>query len=388
MQETAPKKVKRHYANKGIIRASYAPSLLAPISVAGSLGIMKAMKKVSSGISAEDSIQLSEAAQKGLGKTGLLEKGVEIFHMDDSEKLNAKEMVNSIKENIKNLMKQEDIPNTDTILDSFIPVKYSESDKKALGALTEEFSKTMDKRMKKISKLPGIKKSMEGMEEHKEIFGKVSEALAKTQGLIFKTGNNACFLPEANKIITPAKNLATSVFHEMGHAMNYNGGGVLKVLQKARPVAMALPGIILTASIFNKRKTTDEKSDSKVQNFFDGVKKNAGKLSFLAMMPVIAEEGIASLRGDKIARGLVKSGELSKQILNKVRLTNACGFASYVFAAGIMGAGAALAVKIKDNIQEKYEAKKNAKYDIKDAKLEAKRLAKEAKKANNAAKAE
>lgn len=166
------------------------------------------------------------------------------------------------------------------------------------------------------------------------------------------------FFPKTNKIILPEKLLQTSVFHEMGHALNCNDGKILKLLQKSRYVSKFAPIVILMISLLNKRKTTDEPSNNKSVRILDGIKKNAGKLTTLAMLPMVLEEGIASLRGDKIARGLVKDGKLTKEILNKVRLNNVIGFATYVLSVVATVLSTKLAIKFKDNIQKKYETKK------------------------------
>lgn len=378
---------KRHYANKGFFRSQYATQFAAAPASLVSLGIMKAMKKVSD-LNPEDTVTLRKATQEGLKNTGLYDKGVRVYHMHDVKMPKTKDFVYGIANNLKKMGEnpEELFDNSENLFDKLMPIKYGKKDQKALKALQGEMDATSGKITKVMEKF--MPKSKEASEElnnmQQNMFNTIKDVSSKVQALIFKTGNNACYLPHVNKIITPEKSLQTSVFHEMGHALNNNGGGFLKGLQKARPVAMLLPGVILTASLLNKRKTTDEKSDSKVQNFFDGVKKNAGKLSFLAMTPVIAEETIASLRGNSIAKDLFKNGQISKSLLNKVRATNLCSFASYMSAGLIAGATAAFAVKVKDNIQEKYEAKKNAKYDARDAKIQAKIEAKEAKKAAKA----
>lgn len=186
----------------------------------------------------------------------------------------------------------------------------------------------------------------------------VKNIVAEVRASIYKTGSNAAFFPKTNKIILPEKLLQTSVFHEMGHALNCNDGKILKLLQKSRYVSKFAPIVILMISLLNKRKTTDEPSNNKSVRILDGIKKNAGKLTTLAMLPTVLEEGIASLRGDKIARGLVKDGKLTKEILNKVRLNNVIGFATYVLSVVATVLSTKLAIKFKDNIQKKYETKK------------------------------
>ena len=278
----------------------------------------------------------------------------------------------------------------DSMFKVFSPVKYGRKDKKALNALQTEVNANVAKRMGKMKHMPEeiqqtIKSSLESL----------SGLMAKMQGMMFKTGSNACYLPNANKIITPDKTLQTSIFHEMGHALNNNGGIIMKTLQKARPVAMALPGIILLASILNKRKVNDEQlpTDSKFQRLKDGIKRNAGKLTALAFAPMLVEEGAASLRGGKIAKDLFKlgklstvieDGKLSKELLNKVRLANITKFAGYaVLAAGTVAA-TKLAIKIKDKLQARYEAKQEEKYQAKLEKYNQKMAVKEAKKVKKA----
>ena len=379
--------------NKGIITANYAaPFAAVPTGIAAG-GILKFMKQVSK-LSPEETTLLRRGAREGLKQSGLYDKGVRAYRMQEVS-------LPKLKDAIKDFPKYKDALinriakfngvieknlesgefDTGKFIDSmfkvFSPVKYGRKDKKALNALQTEVNANVAKRMGKMKHMPEeiqqtIKSSLESL----------SGLMAKMQGMMFKTGSNACYLPNANKIITPDKTLQTSIFHEMGHALNNNGGIIMKTLQKARPVAMALPGIILLASILNKRKVNDEQlpTDSKFQRLKDGIKRNAGKLTALAMLPVVAEEGIASLRGGKIAKGLFKDGKLTKEILNKVRLTNLGGFATY--ALSLIGAVATvkLAIKVKDNIQAKHEAKVDAKYQAKLEKYNHK-MAKKAEKA-------
>lgn len=159
----------------------------------------------------------------------------------------------------------------------------------------------------------------------------------------------------------------------MGHALSADSTFV-KTLQKVTPVAMMIPGLVLTAALLNKRKAGDESqpTDGKFQKLKDAVKKNAGKLTALAFVPMLAEEGIASLKGGKIAKNLFKDGKLSKELLNKVRLTNASNFAGYILLAAGAVLGTKLAIKVKDNLQAKYEAKQEAKYQAKLEKYNAK----------------
>lgn len=371
-----PKKPK--VKNKGFIRASYASSFAAmPVGILG-LPVLKRMKKVSQ-LNPDETVMLRKGVQEGLKQSGLYEKGVRAYRLHEVPFPKLKNIFKGfsferLSEKMTNL-ETSDIENTaNTIFETFTGIKYGKKDEKALNAIKEEIKITIAKKTAKRAKQFNIPEETSNIaNSFKE---PINGILAKSQALMFKTGSNACYLPNANKIITPDKSLQTSVFHEMGHALNNNGGAILKWLQKCRSIATMAPGIILTLALLNKRKTTDEKSDNKIQNFFDGIKKNAGKLTALAMFPMVAEEGIASLRGGKIAKNLFKEGKLSKTILNKVRLTNLCGFSTYALATVGMAFAAKTAVKVKDNIQAKYEQKLEDKYQ--------KKLEKKARK-NNAA---
>ena len=333
--------------NKGIIRASYIPTMIAVPTSVTSIKLLNAMKKLSS-ISKDDSIELSKAVQKGLHETGLYDKGVRVYKIKENPTLS--EFMKKIKELVKKFITKKIDENSISEAETSVKnlIKYDRKDFKALNAINEEIRS--NKRIAKYGK--------EGSK-------KISGIIAKFQALMFKEGNNACYLPHANKIITPDKSLQTSVFHEMGHALNNNGGMLLKALQKARPLAKIAPPIILLVALLNKRKTTDKpkENDSKLQKGADFVKKNAGILTGLSFMPMILEEGIASLRGQKIAKNLTKTGELSKELFKKVKQTNLCGFTSYALAGIIGYISVKLAVKVKDKIQANYENKKLIKFN-------------------------
>ena len=135
----------------------------------------------------------------------------------------------------------------------------------------------------------------------------------------FKTNAAVGFLPNTNKIIIPEDALQASVFHEMGHALNANSSKILKTFQKTRVASAVVPLAVLLISLLNKRKTTDEtkETDSPIQKGADFVKRNAGKLTFLSFAPMLFEEGLASLRGQGIAKKFVQDGSLSKEIFKK-----------------------------------------------------------------------
>lgn len=159
-------------------------------------------------------------------------------------------------------------------------------------------------------------------------------------------------LEEGNTVLMPEHNLQGSIFHEIGHADNYNNGKILKLLQKCRPISVFLPSFLLLYGAFSKKSRpkdgeTELTKGQKANNF---IRDNAGKLSFAAMLPMLIEEASATIKGKKFAENLV-----SKDIAKKATKGNWLGFVSYACMAVFAGLAARTAVKIKDRKIEKKE---------------------------------
>jgi len=106
-------------------------------------------------------------------------------------------------------------------------------------------------------------------------------------------GENA-FYADGLKLAVAPESKPSLILHELGHAINAGKGKFMRFLQKSRGYVSAVPATLLMLSgLFNRN---DDK-----QNF---IERNAGKIGFLAFLPTIVEEGIASLRGLKYAKKL------------------------------------------------------------------------------------
>lgn len=106
-------------------------------------------------------------------------------------------------------------------------------------------------------------------------------------------GENA-FYADGLKLAVAPKSKPSLILHELGHAINAGKGKFMRFLQKSRGYVSAVPTALLLANGLFTHK--DDKP-----NF---VERNAGKLGFLAFLPTIVEEGMASLRGLKYAKKL------------------------------------------------------------------------------------
>jgi hypothetical protein len=146
-----------------------------------------------------------------------------------------------------------------------------------------------------------------------------------------RKGANAFFESGSNKVFMPEKKLSLAVFHEIA--------------------PLALTYAALSAPYKAKVLTKEEK---KQLNPIDRVKvflkENAGKLCALAYAPIVAEEALASIKGNKLA-----AQTLTKELAKKVKMNNFWALGTYIAAGIATGLGAMLAVKTKDQIQKGYD---------------------------------
>lgn len=173
---------------------------------------------------------------------------------------------------------------------------------------------------------------------------KIKEFIGRIFTWQMSVGKNACYTSASKKIIMPEKELGLALFHEAGHAMNANLSKFGKILQKCRPMHfLALP--IAMIALCKTKKAPGEEPKNGLDKATTFVKNNAGKLTFAAFIPVLLEEGLATLKGNKFAKQL-----LSPDLAKKVTKTNALGFSTYLLLATLNGLGIFLGTKVKDSI--------------------------------------
>ena len=190
-----------------------------------------------------------------------------------------------------------------------------------------------------------------------------------TQQYQLALGRNAFFIPLQNTIKFTDK-MALSQFHELGHAMNYNGKGLGNFLWRARPEAIGnywlgkiagiktkfpLPAVILSlagtviglTAIYKNKKAKGEKPQGTFDKVTTFIKDNVGKLTFLVALPRVLEEGLASFKGERAVKNLI-----SKDLFKKVKLQNRIGLLGYAASAALISLGAVCASKIRDKIAQ------------------------------------
>lgn len=183
--------------------------------------------------------------------------------------------------------------------------------------------------------------------EKLSIFGQVKRAILDqvNMGAAITEGRNAGYSNIANKVVINTEKLGPVGFHEIGHSINFNNSKFWRALQKYRTfaplVALSLAGV----AILKRKKADGEQPTGIIDKTTTFIKNNVGKLAFGAMIPVVAEETMASVRGNKLAKSLL-SPELAKKVLKSNRL----GALSYIGAAVAMGLAATFGSKVRDKI--------------------------------------
>lgn len=152
---------------------------------------------------------------------------------------------------------------------------------------------------------------------------------------------------KAKTIIMPEKSLSLTTFHEIGHAANDNLSKIGKLLQKSRfPLMFVVTPLIGLVALCKTKKAPNQEPQGTMDKTTTFIKNNAGKLTFLASVPILIEEAMASIKGCKFA----KEAGLSTELLAKITKTNKMTYLTYLGAMLLASLGIYLGVKVKDAI--------------------------------------
>lgn len=229
--------------------------------------------------------------------------------------------------------------------------------------------------------LDDIKKSNGYKKFEKLKLGKLQERLIKPilEKAIQATseGRNGFYFPLSNKIFTP-ENESPIILHEIGHAINANRSKFAKTIIN---VARVLPILTLaylacypiskisTASSkaklkkkrneikkkdvtesektkrMNKLLNFEEKSINASEKYHDFIKNNIGKLLLITSVPMILEEALASYRGLKATKGIMKP-----EAIIKTKIGLGLALSTYVIGSVITASSAVVGKVIYDKI--------------------------------------
>ena len=135
---------------------------------------------------------------------------------------------------------------------------------------------------------------------------------------LIREGKNAAFFSKYNKILMPEKKLQLSIFHEIGHALNYNYSKLWQNLCKFSNYSSIFMYLIFVEKIFNTSKTQKQSSSKK-----DAL------ITSIPVIPSIIEEGLASIKGSFEAKKLV-----NRDLYRKILKNNGLSFSVYLLKYG------------------------------------------------------
>lgn len=256
------------------------------------------------------------------------EKGAKLFLVPLAKGKNDAEKMQDIKNIISDI---DNFPKEEEILDALYPDSET------------FYSKLCDKIEKLLRKNPDNLKLQHLADK---LFGtdSIDDALFNLDTYIsIKFADNAMFSTSTNSILVPDSEISTPFFHELGHSINYNlkkGGKFISNLSRIHydlAIALGLAAILLPSQ---KDKEKKNKPIEFLQN-------NAGKLAFLAASPLLAEEGLASIRGLKAAKPY-----LDKVDYKKFKSSYLRAFMGYFSNAAFVAGAAFAGLKIKNFISD------------------------------------
>lgn len=369
--------------NKGIAGAYGASSLVLSAGSIGTFGINAGLKEYTSRISKQDSVELRKAVQEGLKKTGLYDEGVRTYYVKE-QPLHILDKFKALKTHFKN--QKSDILDTGAkspkeVLTELFSFKFEKTDRKAIKAVKEELLSygPVDNAINSALKNTNMdEQAAKGFKEN------ILDFAGKAGIFKEKLGLGTSYLPNTKKIIMPSASFQTDAFRQMGRVLNEQGKGAMKILQRVAPSMVAIPAYVLMVSLFDKTTNEDEKPQGFIQNVAHKVKKHAGAISALSLLPMLGLEAMNDIKGTQIAKDLFKDGQLTKNVLNKVKVHNAAAFAACAVSAAAAVASVKIALNVKDKVQDKYKAKLESKEAKNALKAELKAQRAEAKALKNA----
>ena len=163
----------------------------------------------------------------------------------------------------------------------------------------------------------------------------IGTEIIELQKNMIKEGFNAGFSPQINSVMINTEKMGLTGFHEIGHSINFNNSKFWKAMQITRFASLPMVGLLSMIALCKRKKAEGEEPKGIIDKTTTFIKNNVGKLSFAAMVPMIAEEIKASQRGNKLAKELLKP-----ELYEKVVKSNKYGALSYIATAALVSIGA------------------------------------------------
>lgn len=154
---------------------------------------------------------------------------------------------------------------------------------------------------------------------------------APGQAFYTHVGNGSTIKPNS---IVVEKNNYSSLFHEIGHAIEENKTNVFKWLQRGRGNYTILSLALYTLLSQNQKPQNYDDDDEnqgiggKIRNFLS---KSNAVIPLLAFSPELITEGKASQTGLKFLKEKLGKGEITKELYKNIRRSYLTCFATYLF---------------------------------------------------------
>lgn len=287
-------------------------------------------------------------------KTSLLETGVGIgagyATYTQARKYARKPYNKYILSQLEKLPQSESLEFSNAAKKAFSQKKLGNKGIKIVDLTLDNFESVKNDILASIKKIKKTKSNDKVNKKVDELCNKIEKKQKDKliNGLLeIANGKNAAYMPKNNTVYVNPNKMGFSTFHELGHAINNNSKGFVKALAKSRNFITLLAPVFLFTSIVKKKKPEEQKPKNAWDKFTTFIKNNCGKLMFLSMVPMIAEEGLASVNAHKLGKTVLKPDMLKK--MNKL---NFKAWMSYVIGATVMSACGALAVWVKDRVTQ------------------------------------
>lgn len=188
------------------------------------------------------------------------------------------------------------------------------------------------------------------------LYNKRFNRIKSRQDVVMK-GLNAYYTHSAKKkeVIVNAKKFAEAIPHELGHAQNFNSDEFLrKLLVRMRGQSKRLSFLVLLNGLLMPKREKGEKSNDIFLEGLNVIKEHSGLFTFVSMLPIVLEEGLASINASKMMKGRV-----SEEMLKHLNKTNLRAWGSYLNGAVLMSLCTSGAVFLRDKIAGKKPSAKN-----------------------------
>lgn len=156
-------------------------------------------------------------------------------------------------------------------------------------------------------------------------------------------GENAGFSQAEKIIMINTEKIGLAGFHEIGHAMNNQSSKILRGIQAIKGHSKVLSLAIPIAALFIDK--TNNESQNRLNKAGNFIKDNVGKLTALSLLPIVVEETIATVKGQKLAKKA-----LPKAVLKNATKFHMTSIATYALSAITCGFAAHIANQIRDKI--------------------------------------